>query len=105
MFAKSAGTTGVSGARQLAWAAMRGWTVVLVVLPVAAGLVAAPTTLGKPAHPAQAGPEYGIIVSGVAGGLQKATKPVYTCTGANLSGITEALQGAQAVRNRSEERR
>ena len=71
----------------------------LVVLPVAAGLVAAPITLARQARPAQAGPEYGIIVSGIAGGLQKSTVPVFTCPGPDLTGITEALQGGQAVRS------
>jgi hypothetical protein len=68
------------------------------VVAVAVGLVAAPTALGTSALPAQAGPEYAIVVSAIAGGLQ-GTKRIYTCPGPDLTGITEALGGPQAVQN------
>src|SRR5262249_44764854 len=55
--------------------------------------------LGGSMQHAQAGPEYGIIVSGIAGGLRHSTRPVYTCLGPDVTGITEALQGPQAVRD------
>jgi hypothetical protein len=52
--------------------------------------------LGTSARPAQTGPEYGIVVSAIAGGLQ-GTKRVYNCPGPDLTGVTEALGGPQAV--------
>ena len=65
----------------------------LVVVFAMAAAAPAPATS---ASPVQAGPEYGLLVSAIAGGLQ-ATKPVYTCGGPDLTGVTEALGGAQAV--------
>lgn len=59
-------------------------------------LVVAVPALGTSARPAQTGPEYGIVVSAIAGGLQ-GTKLVYKCPGPDLTGVTEALGGPQAV--------
>lgn len=55
------------------------------------------TSASQGARPAQGIPEYGVLLSAMAGGLQK-TVPVYTCPGPDLTGITEALDGPQAVR-------
>jgi hypothetical protein len=65
---------------------------------VAVALAGAAPALGRHASPVQAGPEYGLLVSAIAGGLQ-ATKPVYTCAGPDLTEITKALGGPQAVQN------
>lgn len=59
-------------------------------------LVAAVPTIGTSARPAQVGPEYGVLVSAIAGGLHSA-KRLYDCPGPDLTGVTEALGGPEAV--------
>jgi hypothetical protein len=64
---------------------------------VVLGLVSAPTAVGTWARPSQVGPEYGIIVSSIAGAFQ-AAQPVYTCPGPDLvTALTGALGGPAAV--------
>lgn len=65
-------------------------------LVVTVALAAAAPALGTSAGSGQAGPEYGLVVSEIAGGLT-AKKPIFTCGGPDLTGIAEALGGPQAV--------
>jgi hypothetical protein len=67
----------------------------IISLAVLLALVGAPGALA--ARPAQAGPEYGIIVSTMASAFQ-ATQPVFTCAGPDLvTALTGALGGPDAV--------
>ena len=69
----------------------------LAVGSAAVALSATTTALSASARPAQAGPEYGIVVAAIAGGFQ-ATKPIYTCSGVNLGTVlTGAIGGPAAV--------
>jgi len=66
-------------------------------LVLAVALLAVSPALGTSARPSQGVPEYGALVSAIAGGLQT-SKSIYTCPGPDLTGITEALEGPEAVR-------
>ena len=68
----------------------------IAALVAAVGLVAAVPAIGTSARPVQVGPEYAIIVSAIAGALTS-TKPVYRCPGPDLTAVTEALGGPEAV--------
>src|SRR5262245_60924262 len=70
--------------------------VLVAVLALAAGLVAAAPATGASSRPGQVGPEYGVIVSAIAGALT-GTRPVSTCPGPDLTVVTEALGGPKAV--------
>jgi hypothetical protein len=59
--------------------------------------VAASVPAAGSARSAQAIPEYGALLSAMTGGLQSA-KRVYTCPGADLTDVVEALGGPAAVR-------
>jgi hypothetical protein len=66
-----------------------------LVAAVAVALVAAPASGSRPG---QAGPEYGTIVSGIAGALHGSAR-LYTCSGPDLTGAVEAIGGPDAVRD------
>jgi hypothetical protein len=65
-------------------------------LAAAVGLALVPAGLGASASPTQVGPEYGIVLSTMAGGFT-ASKPVFTCPGPDVTAITEAVEGPAAV--------
>jgi hypothetical protein len=58
-------------------------------------VVVAPTVATSGDAPAQGIPEYGLVVSAIAGGLESG-KGVFTCSGASLAEIAEALSGPAA---------
>jgi hypothetical protein len=45
---------------------------------------------------AQVGPEYGVILATMSSGMQ-ASKPIFTCPGPDVTRITEAIDGPEAV--------
>lgn len=65
-------------------------------LLAAAALAVALAVLAAPRARTQAVPEYAVLVSAIAGGLQ-ASQAVYSCRGPDLLAITEALKGPGEV--------
>jgi len=68
---------------------------VVASLAAAPGLAAGASS-HAPKRLLQTGPEYAIATSALVGAFQQ-TKPLYTCSGIRLTGVTEALGGPEAV--------